>query len=514
MLPLIKRKDVSVFGAKGKVKKNPLKSIRFRSFLYFFLLVVLALLVLWLFQLLFFKATYRSMKKQEVAKLGVKVTDKFENKVSDREYREYLDRVAYQNGVSILIFNFVGESGCPAEDCTLKVKFVSGQFTSEDEGWGENFPLINPAQFISGWNEYYDLIAKSDKISYEKSEKQGNYYIYGAKLDENSYLYLAASTVAKDGTVLILRDQLILATVLCLLLSLLASFFISRQITKPISRMSRAARKLGEGDYGVRFNGSGYNEIEDLADTLNYATEEIGKTEQLRRDFLANVSHDLRTPLTMVKAYAEMIRDISGSDECKRKRHSQVIVDEADRLTLLVNDILNLSKLESGTEQLAFEEVDIAALSKIVVERFDVYATRDGYKFEIDTDGDCKAYCDPKRLEQVLYNLVGNAVNYSGESKRIKVTVTGGEKVRVSVRDFGEGIAEEDIPGVWERYYRASQNKRGIVGSGLGLSIVKNILDAHGVEYGVSSKLGEGTEFWFYLVRPSENGEEPPVIQE
>ena len=491
-------------GGKEKSKRGLLKSIKFRTFLYFFLLVVLVLLVLWGIQILFFKAAYRSMKKQEVDRLGTRIVGKYSERASDRLYKEYLDRIAYQNGVSIMLFDIGGESGCPANECILSVRFVSGQFVAQYEG-NEIPPITDPRNFICGWDDYYEKICKTDKISYEKSVGQGNYYVYGARLDDKNYLYMAASTVAKDGTVLILRDQFIIATVLCLLLSILASLFISRRITKPISRMSSAARKLGGGDYSVRFNGSGYTEIEDLADTLNYATEEIGKTEQLRRDFLANVSHDLRTPLTMVKAYAEMIRDISGGDEEKRIRHSQVIVDEADRLTMLVNDILNLSKLESGTETLTLGEVDIASLAKIVLERFDVYATRDGYKFELEREGDGKAYCDAKRLEQVLYNLVGNAVSYSGESKHIKVSVIGGEKVRVSVRDYGEGIAEEDIDGVWDRYYRASQDKRNTVGSGLGLSIVKNILDTHGVEYGVSSKLGEGTEFWFYLNRKPED---------
>ena len=194
----IKRKNVSVSNAKEKFKKNPLKSIGFRSFLYFFLLAVLVLGVLWIIQVLFFTATYRSMKKQEADRLVVKITEKYANKTSDREYREYLDRTAYQNGVSILIFGFAGESGCPADECMIKVKFVSGQFNTEDEGWGEKFPLIDPAKVIRGWDQYYELIGKSDKIRYENGEKQSNFYIYGAKLDESFYLYMAASTVAKD----------------------------------------------------------------------------------------------------------------------------------------------------------------------------------------------------------------------------------------------------------------------------------------------------------------------------
>ena len=302
-----------------------------------------------------------------------------------------------------------------------------------------------------------------------------------------------------------------IATVVCLVASVVVSFFISDRITKPITEFSRVAKKLSAGDYSVRFKGNGYTEIENLADTLNTATVEFGKTEQLRRDFLANVGHDLRTPLTMVKAYAEMIRDISGSDELKRNQHSQVIIDEADRLTGLVNDILNLSKLQSGTDALELRSTDLRVLAKMVVERFSVYSERDGYTFRFEADEDCCAYCDSKRIEQVIYNLIGNAVSYTG-NKTVDIRVSRVEnKVRASVRDYGSGIAPEDLDKVWDRYYRANQSKRAVVGSGLGLSIVKNILTLHKAEFGVSSRLGEGTEFWFELsaATPAEAAELP-----
>ncbi len=226
---------------------------------------------------------------------------------------------------------------------------------------------------------------------------------------------------------------------------------------------------------------------------------------------MANVGHDLRTPLTMVKAYAEMIRDISGSDELKRNQHSQVIIDEADRLTGLVNDILNLSKLQSGTDALELRSTDLRVLAKMVVERFSVYSERDGYTFRFEADEDCFAYCDSKRIEQVIYNLIGNAVSYTG-NKTVDIRVSRVEnKVRASVRDYGSGIAPEDLDKVWDRYYRANQSKRAVVGSGLGLSIVKNILTLHKAEFGVSSRLGEGTEFWFELsaATPAETAELP-----
>ncbi len=482
--------------ADGKEKRLSLHSIRFQTWIYFFLLAVVVLFGLWAFQLLFFKASYRSMKKQEVERLGESVMNHYPGKVGSVEYEDFVRETASHNGLNIIVFH-VHETyeGCAASEVEFSAEYVGGLPD-------KNLIHSNDVRIIDGWESFYTDVKQHDKVIYSKTSKHNTtYLVYGSRLDNNGvYLYMTTPMEALDSTVAIMNDQLIVATLLCLVVSIVVSFFISDRITKPIAEFSRTAKKLGAGDYSVRFTGNGYTEIDTLAETLNYATDEIGKTEQLRRDFLANVSHDLRTPLTMVKAYAEMIRDISGSDAVKRTQHSQVIIDEADRLTGLVNDILNLSKLQAGTETLAYGAVDMHALVKTIVERFDVYTTRDGYMFDIVSDGNCEVYGDSRKLEQVMYNLVGNALNYTGENRTVRIECKRQEdKVRVSVRDYGKGIEPEELEKVWERYYRANQHKRTVVGSGLGLSIVKSILSAHGAPYGVSSKVGEGTEFWFEL---------------
>ena len=480
-------------------KKRVSRSVRFQTWTYFFLLAALALFVLWLFQFLFFKSSYRAMKKQEVEKLGEKIVDRYPGEKGDNRFDDYLRQTAFNNGLNIIVFN-VGADGCALDDVCLSAEYISSQFNAGALAGDDLLSKDNP-HISFDWSNFYSGIKGKDKVSYVKNYKNTNYFVYGARLnDSGSYLYMMTPYIPMESTISVMADQLLIATVVCLVLSIIVSYFISERITKPITDFSKVARKLGAGDYTVRFKGNGYTEIDNLAETLNYATTEIGKTEQMRRDFLANVSHDLRTPLTMVKAYAEMLRDISGGDEVKRVKHSQVIIDEADRLTGLVNDILNLSKLQSGTETLQMSAVDLRMLAKTVIERFDVFSSRDGYVFDFESEGDCVAICDIRRLEQVVYNLVGNALNYTGESKTVKITAKGnGEKVRVTVRDYGSGIAPEELDKVWERYYRANQNRRNVVGSGLGLSIVKSVLTAHNAEFGVSSNLGEGTEFWFEL---------------
>ena len=214
---------------------------------------------------------------------------------------------------------------------------------------------------------------------------------------------------------------------------------------------------------------------------------------------MANVSHDLRTPLTIVKAYTERIRDISYRDEQKRNEHCKVIIDEVDRLTNLVNDILELSKLQSGTLELNKSKVDLSYIATTVLERFAILKEK-GYNLILECDDNAFVECDSSMIEQVMYNLIGNAVSYTGEDKVVKISVKKEDgKVVVKVTDTGKGIAPSEKEKVWDRYYRASQTKRAVHGSGIGLSIVKSLLIAHSAEYGIDSVINNGSTFWFSL---------------
>lgn len=465
-------------------------SIKFRTWLYFLLMAIVILVVLWVIELFFFKAYYSRMKRAEAMRVGDKLVDVCsEESLKTGMFELAVREAASNNGASVLVFLYDKNT-----NILQKIAYASAV------GVGESGDVLLDYVTNRTFMDKVDHAGRS--TAYITAGNSGQILVYGAARDAGAarlYVCMVSPFVPMDATTAVLRDQLVIVTCIVLVLSIILSFFISTRISKPITEFSRVARQLGRGDYSVRFVGNGYTEINDLADTLNTATEEMGKTEQLRRDFLANVSHDLRTPLTMVKAYAEMIRDISGQDASKRTQHAQVIIDEADRLTLLVGDILNLSKLQSKTEALTVERVDMGALARAVLERFNIMSEKGGYIFESDIQDGCIVMGDQSKLEQVMYNLIGNAVNYTGGDKRVVVRVKKGFKVCVEVRDTGKGIPPEEIDTVWDRYYRRNENKRSVVGSGLGLSIVKNILTAHKAEFGIDSTVGEGSAFWFKL---------------
>lgn len=271
-----------------------------------------------------------------------------------------------------------------------------------------------------------------------------------------------------------------------------------RRISAPIIRMNEDAKHLALGKYDAVFSGEGYRETRELADTLNYASSELSKLDRLQKELLANISHDLRTPLTMIKGYGEVMRDIPGENT---PENIQVVIDETARLTDLVNDLLDLSKLQAGTRQMNRSCFHLTQAVREVMQRYEHLIGHMGYCVEFSFDCDAWIVADRGMMLQVLYNMINNAINYTGEDKKVCVrqTVENGV-VRIGVIDTGEGIEPEEIPLIWDRYYKVDKvHRRATIGTGLGLSIVKEILDLHGASYGVNSTKGKGSEFWFAL---------------
>lgn len=330
------------------------------------------------------------------------------------------------------------------------------------------------------------------------NDSKGMFY-YATQKDAEHFVVLTSSHADLQEMIAVIRVQFIYTTIIVVIIGILLSWFLSSRISKPIDEISKTAKKWAEGDPNVAFKGTGHHaEIHELADTLNYAKESVSKSNVLQRDLIANVSHDLKTPLTMIKAYAEMIRDLSGDIKEKRDKHTQVIMDEADRLTMLVNDILNLSKLQASVDPLELTQVNLSKLTERVIDRFAPYVENQGFNIENNVAPDLLTVVDEQKIEQVIYNLLGNSINYTGDDKVVKVYLTAeNDKIILEIIDSGKGISQKNIETIWERYYRFSEtNTRPVKGTGLGLSIVKTILDAHNLKFGVRSKKDCGSNFY------------------
>lgn len=251
--------------------------------------------------------------------------------------------------------------------------------------------------------------------------------------------------------------------------------------------------------YNAVFEEAGYRETRRLAKTLNYAVGEVAKTEKLQRELIANVSHDLRTPLTLITGYAEMMRDLPGENS---PENCQYIIDETKRLTTLVNDMLGFSKYSAGCQIPNFQVLNLSESVRATIDRYGELVRRYGYIIQFDAAETVEVSADEGMILQVIYNLLNNAINHTGLDKKvlIKQDLVSANTVRISVTDTGEGIAQEDIEKIWDRYYTENKpHKRAIVGCGIGLSIVSKLLRLHSAAYGVESSQGKGTSFWFEL---------------
>lgn len=342
-----------------------------------------------------------------------------------------------------------------------------------------------------------------DKDSFPKITSHngtiGTIYAKTVIVDGREYMILQYSVLTPlNTTVAMMKRQFVVIGTVMMIMAIGLVVIMSRMITKPIINMNKAAKKLARGSYDADFSGKGYSEIEELAESLNYASRELARTDNLQKELISNVSHDLRTPLTMIKGYSEIMRDIPGENT---PENAQAIIDESERLSNLVNDMLDLSKIQAGARTLQLEEFSITQTVSETLERYEKLIMQGGYKIEFTANEDALVNADRGMILQVIYNLINNAINYTGEDKYVRVTqeLFGG-KVRISVADTGEGISAEEITQIWERYYRVDKvHKRAAVGTGLGLSIVKGILEAHGASFGVESAQGMGTTFWFEL---------------
>ncbi len=225
------------------------------------------------------------------------------------------------------------------------------------------------------------------------------------------------------------------------------------------------------------------------------------KLEQIQKEFVANVSHELRTPITTVKSYAETLLDLPPEDIENRERFLTVINSESDRMTALVQDLLDLSKLDNKKIGFQMEQIELTALVRGEVEGYQIHARKKGQQLLFEAEENYYIYGDPGRVSQVFRNLISNAVKYSGEGSQVKVSLSAEEGYVVGkIQDQGIGIAPEDLPRVFERFYRVDKARsRAMGGTGLGLAIVKEIMQYHGGRVEVTSELGKGSCFYLYF---------------
>ena len=317
---------------------------------------------------------------------------------------------------------------------------------------------------------------------------------------DGQYGVIVSASLAQITTAAeVLRAILGPVALILLVLDLLLAILFSRWFTNPIRKLSNGAQEIASGNYDVQIKVERHDEIGRLAEDFNHKAAEVKRSAQLEKDILANVSHDLRTPLTLIKGYAETVRDLTGSDDAKRTEQCSIIVDETNRLSTLVNSVMELSKVQSGAERPNLVDFDMSDLCFEVAGRYDALCDKNHWQLDLQANEPCPVSADPAMMERVMHNLLGNAFHHIGADGVVVLRAIPQEKgCRIEIEDHGPGIPPEDLPYIFDRYYRARQDS-GRTGTGLGLSITKAILQQHGFAFGVDSAVGRGSTFWFEM---------------
>ena len=458
--------------------KNSLKNTLLKYFLFFSITI---LSFLWILQTILFPSFYKEQKMNDV----YYVSSKLKNYKNNSNFYQEISSLAIDKGVCIEInnnnydllyqSNYMGKGCIYNKETTYSYKF----------------------DFITN--------NKVDEKYFIKNNKYKNEaFIYALRLNNGEYAFINTSIEPIDGTVFLIRKELIVITIIVLILSYIMAYYLSNHISKPIKNMNDKARILATGNFDVEFlDNSKILEIEELSQSLNYAKNELNSMDEMKRDLLANVSHDLKTPLTLIKGTAEMLEDLHKDNPKKRSSDVQTITEEVDRLTNLVNDILDLSRMNSIQEKLFLEDFDLVNLIQSILKRYDVLKETEKYEFVFHYPKDSIIiHADKKKMEQVIYNLVNNAIQYTGDDNTIYIDIIIDKDITIKIRDTGKGIDDKEIPFIWDKYYKnKKKHKRNLVGTGLGLSIVKKILDQHHFSYGVESIKNQGTTFYFSITK-------------
>ena len=478
---------------KGKEKV----SIFWKIFAIFVAFIAVILSLLWVFQIGMLNTFYRSIKIHDIENSLKDISDNID---SDK-LSTVLKNVANDKQICITLCTQDGSviyaidvlPNCIIHELSSYRLARAYELTVQNGGTFIERTMFNErkSQFFLGETDDPNQI---ESVIYTK--------IATTKSGENILILLNTSISPVVSTVQTLKVQLLWITVIMIVLAVIMALLLAKNLSSPIVKINKSAKVLAQGKYDVDFDASGYREIAELANTLNYAAKELSKVEAIQRELIANISHDLRTPLTMITGYAEVMRDIPNENT---PENVQIIIDEAKRLTTLVNDVLDISKLQSGTIPFNGEVLNLTENIREILTR---YTKLTEYQIIFEANEDIYVYGDALKLSQVVYNLINNALTYIGEDKTVTIkqihipAVNGKQnRVRIEVIDTGEGIEQSKLNDIWERYYKVDKNhKRAAIGTGLGLNIVKTILDMHqGATYGVKSQVGHGSTFWFEL---------------
>ncbi|SKC47495.1 ATP-binding protein [Maledivibacter halophilus] len=475
-----------------------MKSLLSKSWLGITSLVLIILLLTWLFQVGFLNEFYVNERKNILLKEGNKISSFF------TETDNY-------NNISQQIIDEI-ESWESSYNARIIITDPKGKliFYNVPRQFFRDYK-ISPERFKKSILDSYNdpeilsnlLKGKTFTIQKESSRPNRKSIIVGVPIIKDKEIVgniIITSPLAPiEETISILKKQLSIITFISLLIGSILALLFAKYFTKPILKITETARKIAKGDFSANVQLNLKDEIGTLGDTINNMAKQLGQIEGFRREFIANTSHELKTPISLIRAYSELVKD-NINEINENTEYLQIIIDESKRLNSMVEDILYLSKMESGYYKLDLEKFSLEEVINNVIDKLSFFASKKNIEFNFKINEDkISIYGDKQKIHQVIYNIVNNAINHSFDNGQVTIRIIHiNNLIRVEIIDNGIGIPKEDLPYIWDRFYKVDKSrKRESSGSGLGMAIVKNILKAHNYSYGIESETNKGTKVWF-----------------
>ena len=442
-----------------------MKHIGSKLFLGFLCMTVLAVVLLWFVQAVFLKDSYLNQRVQTINQA--------------LEETSPSDSIDYQN-----------------LEATLNIGILHVNSSGGIVYMSDGLPMHGLLA-----KQIPDLMKSRDsEVQYLQNEAQETRYaLIGQTLLSGGHIFAVFSLVDVNEASRLLLQQLWIITGVLLIAALLIAILLSRTFSKPILSVTQAAKQMAEGNYNVALLVKSKDEIGQLTAALNELGSELEKTESLRRELIANVSHELRSPLAVMQGFAETVRDVTWPDEEKRTSQLTAISQEAARLSGVVTDILDYSKLQAGVAEISISDFAVYPVFKEIADRYKMEMNKKVLAIELICPNVTIRF-DQGQFIRVLTNLLNNAINYAANGSTVSIRCEhAADAMKISVENSGRPISAAEIDKIWDRYYRAAQRDSSSIGTGLGLSIVKSILERHHVRFGVSSDESR-TVFWFTTV--------------
>ncbi|PWM22900.1 MAG: hypothetical protein DBX53_02970 [Clostridiales bacterium] len=455
-----------------------------------------------------------------IDELGNWVSEDGQNEF-EKYYVNLLDRLELYNNL-LSVYGFITESdgsiflsypllpNMTDRADTAGREYMDAQITSKLSLNNGKYYFKNNKQYYTGSDSEYVINTGDFYGLYSDQEVS-----YLSITQSIAYTYPGASEAINKGTITLsipvpeitktrsnIISYFLIATVISVALELIALFIITKEITESIRELEKMTKQMAAGNFKVKIQSRSNDEVGELVNSYNAMAEALGNLDMMRNDFIASISHELRTPMTSIGGFIDGILDGVIPAE-KQEHYLQIVKEEIARMNALVNDLLNMARLQSGKVELdllpcSLEELlrNTALKLKPIIDEKEIQIV-----FDIKTKN-CEVLVDRPSIERVLINLIQNAVKFTnpGGTVTLHSEPDGKNKVRITVEDTGSGIAREEIPFIFEKFYKADKS-RGLdkKGTGLGLAIVKNILSAHGQEIHVESTVGKGSRFIFTL---------------